>query len=634
MKGFPLFKLSRYFFVLFLIITVLPLVALLLWSQYDLDQNLLNRQRQFLEMDSRRVHDVFQEELAVDSGEIEETASSVAHKTLSLPEYKGIFNAQEVWWLDSPEAAEFLRHHPEAHLVAKHGFHDVVGDYFPNPKAIQSFFVVPMSNPHGGLLLVKNIPAEVFAPNGPYRINIYAGGKPNPASIVFQSDFMWHRPGFSHGFMPLPKEPHHGFGVLGSHHKPCHDGPPPDALSNGPPQSPSDELPNHLNDAGAHLPPCHGHDPIFKQGFGPPPPPGWRDPNYNPKLSKVMVEKTIHLTNQSGMDIATLEIKALAPPHPPGSSVTRNNQWISLLIMIAGLLTSLLAGNYLRKNFIQPLTQLAEVATRVQEGDLNSRVETENIKQTDVRLTLEKFNAMLSGLSEKEKLRNSFISNLTHDFRTPLVAQKRSLEILAQEMKQLDLQQQEILAQGLLKNSDHLLTMVNQLLETYQTEAGSFHLKLEQESIPAMVSQCFEQLAPLAEERQITLSQNFPDDFPNLQVDAYYLKRVFINLLGNAIENIPKKSKIEITGQCPQPGRVEIHVKDNGRGISPDEQRQLFERYYAGTGDTRKLGSGLGLYICAVLVAAHQGNISVDSVEGSYTDFIIDLPIILERGIE
>jgi two-component system sensor histidine kinase/response regulator len=233
---------------------------------------------------------------------------------------------------------------------------------------------------------------------------------------------------------------------------------------------------------------------------------------------------------------------------------------------------------------------------------------------------------MLDQLDEKERLRNNFISNLTHDFRTPLIAQTRSLELLIKDFDELGMSQQAKLGRSLVNNNQHLLGMVNQLLETYQFEGGNLRLELEPLALEPLVDACFVQLLPLAETRQITLEKDFPAEFPTIIGDANCLNRVFINLIANGIENIPKGSRIRVTGQR-RDAHVEIHVRDNGQGVSADEQANLFDRYYAGMGDTRKLGSGLGLYICKMFVEAHQGQIQIDSVPGEYTDFKVRLPL-------
>lgn len=368
-------------------------------------------------------------------------------------------------------------------------------------------------------------------------------------------------------------------------------------------------------------------EPWHRRGM-PPPPPMFGEPDkpshFESEFRGPTLEKTLLLTGLSQTPIMTLRLRLRPPPPQPG---TFGMTWVGALILLTGFLSSLLAGNYIQKNFVRPLLRLSLAARQVQQGDLSVRIETSSARQQDVRQTLENFNTMLEGLSEKEQLRNSFISNLTHDFRTPLIAQSRSLELLSKEFEQLGLPVQEKLAVSIVKNNEHLLTMVNQLLETYQTDAKMFKLHLHSMALSQLIDQCFEQLDSLAEERDIKLTQQFETDFPDIMMDDYYLKRVFINLIANAIQNIPKRSQIQVLGKQLEPNLVEIRVRDNGPGILPEELQHLFDRYYAGTGDTRKLGSGLGLYICKVLVTAHQGTIFVENAAG-YTDFVIQLPIL------
>jgi signal transduction histidine kinase len=181
----------------------------------------------------------------------------------------------------------------------------------------------------------------------------------------------------------------------------------------------------------------------------------------------------------------------------------------------------------------------------------------------------------------------------------------------------------------LLSNNEHLLGMVNQLLETYQFESGQLRLIFQSVHLPDLVAESFSKLLSLATLRCITLDSEFPADFPMITGDAGCLSRVFINLIGNAIENIPKGCHIKVSGRfnAKMPDTIEIHVRDNGQGLSQQIVHTLFDRYAAGTGDTRKLGSGLGLYICKMFIEAHGGHIEADSIPGSHTDFIIRLPI-------
>jgi signal transduction histidine kinase len=601
MLSFSLFKFSRYFFVMFLVVTVLPLLSLLLWSNYVLTQNINSHERHMIEVISRDTLAAYQTNLFSEIKELSRINANTQEKVLPLKDAKALFDADNIWEVNSKEATTFAKQQPEVAFLRQKAAHQVFGTYFFHKNKIGSLFIIPPTHGRPGFILTKSVPTAALFPQGPVWVEVFAGNSTQRAHRIATSPF---RERFDE-----PKEHH----FRGPHGRRVH------ILIFNPGE------PQHLLRG---VPPEHFGPPDFGPPMGPPPDePMFFDEKHEHQPPLQTLEKTAQVTNIVGTPVITLKLHLRRPPEQPGILGQKINHWIGALILLGGALFSLLAGNYMQKNFIAPLMRLSLAARKIQEGNLSIRIDTHSVRQPEVRQTLENVNQMLDGLAEKEQLRNSFISNLTHDFRTPLIAQSRSLELLSTEFRQLGLAEQEKLANGIVKNNEHLLTMVNQLLETYQTEAGMFTLSFRPESIPKLVNHCFDQLSSLAESHNITLSQQFPDDFPDIMADAYYLKRVLINLLGNAIQNIPKHSKVQVVGKRLSPDTVEIRVKDNGLGIQPEEQQHLFDRYYAGTGDTRKLGSGLGLYICKVLIAAHQGTISVESVSGDYTDFVIHLPV-------
>lgn len=610
MINISLFKFSRYFFALFILIMVIPLISILFWSDYILKQNMESRQAHMLSFIGGEALRMFRGYLASEESNIGRIVSNNTSNTLS--EYKTMFGADTVLPLPSPEAGRLLSRYSLGSLAQSHEM--VAIDYFVQDRRLKYMAVVPKRN--GAILIVKTVPVDAILPPGPIGVSVFAGKGVKASNLIFIREA--HFPPFDKG--PGPQR---GRGFFIDFRD---DGPPP-IFGEFPPRHPGPPP------GGFHL-----------HHWGPPPPghfhrhPGEAREALPPEVLQRMKEhqakKLVYLKNSDGRTVVTFHL-IMFMPMPP-MPLLDMGRLITLFIILTGVTTSLLAGRYLQTNFIEPLARLSVGTRKVQSGDLSVRLETEDIRQPDVRQTLDNFNHMLAGLLEKEQLRNNFISNLTHDFRTPLVAQTRSLEILSSEFGALGLSEQQQLAQGILKNNQHLLMMVNQLLETYQTEAGMIALDLHDVSMPELAVQCFEQLSSLAAERNITFTTDFSDQFPVIQVDPYYLKRVLINLLGNAIDNIPKGCKIQINGTYPVsdtllPNMVEIHVKDNGPGISEQDQKHLFERYYVG-GDTRKLGSGLGLYVCAVLIAAHQGTIQVHSVPGGGTDFIIRIPVSKGEG--
>jgi signal transduction histidine kinase len=228
-------------------------------------------------------------------------------------------------------------------------------------------------------------------------------------------------------------------------------------------------------------------------------------------------------------------------------------------------------------------------------------------------------------VKETERLRTNFISTLTHDLRTPLIAQKRVLEIIQNDPKVTEKSELGTLITGFSRNNDHLLKMINLLLEAYQYEDGKIHLIQEAIHLTDLTAECLSELSSLAQSRSITLLNKIPKDFPKITGDFHQLKRVFINLMGNALENIPENRKIQVSASESETV-FKIQVEDNGQGISPELLPYLFERYLSGHPTRQKIGSGLGLYICKMIVDLHGGDIRVKSVLGKGTAFTILLP--------
>jgi len=239
--------------------------------------------------------------------------------------------------------------------------------------------------------------------------------------------------------------------------------------------------------------------------------------------------------------------------------------------------------------------------------------------------TARQFNQMLDQLSEKQQLQDNFVANLTHDLQTPLLAQERAFELFSQEFKQYDLPHLEALSQGLVKNNRHLLAMIGELLETYQFDAGKLTLHMVPLSMVKILEDCLQQLRPLADQNHIAMRVVAPDAEVTCTGDERALHRIFLNIIGNAIANISKSSTIDVAVDRIGTG-VSVVIRDNGPGLSEEQQLHLFDRFYGGVTKKRKIGSGLGLYICKMLVDAHGGTIAVDSALGSHTTITVSLP--------
>lgn len=228
-------------------------------------------------------------------------------------------------------------------------------------------------------------------------------------------------------------------------------------------------------------------------------------------------------------------------------------------------------------------------------------------------------------LKENERLRTTFVSSLTHDLRTPLIAQKRLIELLREQCREGD-EKIAFLSQGLMENNENLLDMVGKLLETYQYAEGRIVLQVECFDLHGLVEECCDTLKEMALSKEITLINKVPQEFASLVADPSLIRRVLINLLGNAIENIPQGCRVEVDAGL-QADTVQIEVSDDGPGIEPEFIPHMFDRYSPRSRRRQKLGSGLGLFICKAIVELHEGSITVKSELGKGATFRIRLPL-------
>jgi two-component system, sensor histidine kinase and response regulator len=220
-------------------------------------------------------------------------------------------------------------------------------------------------------------------------------------------------------------------------------------------------------------------------------------------------------------------------------------------------------------------------------------------------------------------LRTDFVSRFTHDLRIPLVASNRVLKLLLEgRFCEVSPELQEIINTMIGSNQD-LLEMVNTLLEVYRHEAGCKTLKISLCNIQELVSEVTQELTPLAEEKGLAVNISIDETASIVMGDRLELRRVFTNLIGNAIK-FTDKGSVNIHSFLSLK-EITINIQDTGSGISKQDQAILFERFRQGK--HQRSGSGLGLYLSRCIIEAHQGSINVISEAGQGSTFTINLPL-------
>jgi two-component system, sensor histidine kinase and response regulator len=228
-------------------------------------------------------------------------------------------------------------------------------------------------------------------------------------------------------------------------------------------------------------------------------------------------------------------------------------------------------------------------------------------------------------LETMAKVREDFVSRLTHDLRTPLFAAERMLKLL-QEGKIEPLSPQiDRIVRIMATSNRNLLDMVDNLLEVYRYEAQSKILAFTTVDICKLIIEIINELKLLAGEKNLTINYFPKSEKEEITVngDRLELRRVFTNLIANAIK-YSDFGTIDLSCQVFS-SHVILQIVDTGCGISPEDLPHIFDRFRQGKNP--RSGSGLGLYLSQQIILAHRGSIEVTSELGRGSIFSIRLPL-------
>ena len=234
-------------------------------------------------------------------------------------------------------------------------------------------------------------------------------------------------------------------------------------------------------------------------------------------------------------------------------------------------------------------------------------------------------------MRELDELKNEFIIRTSHELKTPLVSICGSVEFLLNYIKEdFSLKSRKHL-ETINSGGKRLKQLVENLLDILRIESRKFELDVENINLGNIIKKCISDHNDLAEEREITISTSFQHEF-YVKVDEIKIKKVFDNLLSNALKNTPHYGQISISSEEAQ-GYINLNITDTGTGFTEEEKTRIFEKFgkiekYGKGMDIITEGSGLGLYLSKEIVELHGGKIWLES-EGRNkgSTFIVSLPI-------
>ncbi len=231
---------------------------------------------------------------------------------------------------------------------------------------------------------------------------------------------------------------------------------------------------------------------------------------------------------------------------------------------------------------------------------------------------------------ELDQLKSNFVSNITHELRTPLVAIDKSIAlILAKSAGEVSSTQEEFLSIAQ-RNIKRLSNMINDLLDLSKLEAGKMKINIQPSSIVYVIGESVGSLDNWSKTKSISIEKKIENELPAINIDPDKIIQVLNNLIGNAIKFTPINGKITIEASllC-ESKEVIVSIQDNGVGISKEDLPNIFNKFYqAGERVASDInGTGIGLSIVKEIIQLHGGKIWVESEKGEGARFIFTLPI-------
>lgn len=317
----------------------------------------------------------------------------------------------------------------------------------------------------------------------------------------------------------------------------------------------------------------------------------------------------------SGLFVGVLYRRNLFMP------IFSNPMFVVLLVFIISFAIASLLAFYVDRKILAPVEKLSEASKKVAKGDFSVRLPVDRTSE-ETYTTFTNFNEMVEGLSSIETLRDDFVANVSHEFKTPLSAIEGYATLLQDES--LSEKERKEYAAKILFNTRRLSDLTSNILmlsklENRKTPPEKTTFRLDEQLREAILM-----LEPKWSKKNI----NF--DLENLPEITYngaepLLLQVWTNIIGNAVKFVSDGGNISVSAEETL-NFVTVKISDDGIGMSEETKYRIFDKFYQGDTSHRSGGNGLGLTLCLTIVTLCGGSIAVDSKEQQGSTFTIKLP--------
>ena len=304
---------------------------------------------------------------------------------------------------------------------------------------------------------------------------------------------------------------------------------------------------------------------------------------------------------------------------------------------VIALIIALIISIKFSQNIVKPLNKIRNSAQKISNNNFN-KINKENVKTAELKDLIKTYNYAVeevkNTIKKKNRLENfrkEYISNISHEFRTPLSSIKGFSEIINDQ--NLNKKQLKKYSSIIKDEAEHLQYLVEELLLLGQLDSNEIKLQKQEVRLEKLINFALSSLENKIKNKNINLKKTFQKNKILIKVDPNKFKEVFINLIDNAVKHSPENSRIEIiTQKINNPKNeienVKILIKDEGKGIEEEKQDKVWERFYK-VDESRSRndsnGTGLGLAIVKDIINKHQAEINVQNNRQGGASFIVTL---------
>jgi two-component system, NtrC family, sensor histidine kinase GlrK len=305
---------------------------------------------------------------------------------------------------------------------------------------------------------------------------------------------------------------------------------------------------------------------------------------------------------------------------------------VAVIITIISVILAILIAFFTARTINRPIVQLIKGTREIAGGKFEEHLDIPS--PPEINELADAFNHMCDQLKELDEIKADLISNISHEFRTPLAVIREAVGLQLDCISTAPLEKQRQLLGIIGEECERLISSVNKILNLSRMEAGMMEYQLEKSSLSHLIEMSISKIRPVAERKGISLELNLDGTLPHARIDAEKIGQVLEILLDNALKFTPEGGRLSVGAYLKagktsenfsgkEKGLIEVSVTDTGCGIPEDNIKNIFDKFKKYHGK----GTGLGLYIARQIISAHGGDIWVKSEKEKGSAFFFTVPV-------